>query len=1313
VWLLGMLASSGRTVAAQDLQFRHLGVDDGLPSSWITGVVQDRRGFMWVATAHGVSRYDGHRFRTYRRERGNPYALPVDRVDQVYEDRGGALWVVTAAGLSRYDGAHDGFVTYPAHGLGAPTTTVRSVTAVLEDARGDFWVGTSAGLARFDRRTAVPTPFALPAAAGAVPAPTSYVMTLYEDRRSRLWVGTRGGLYVLDSAARTPRLYVHDAADPHSLPDSVVRAVTEDGAGGVWIGTDRGGVARWDARSWGAARGRFDRFRHDPRDPHSLAGDRAVRLAADRGRGGLWVGTENAGLDYLDVATGRFTHYRATPNAPSGIGGNSIWAIYEDAAGALWVGTYSGGLDVSTPNGAAIRRFGATAGDPTGPSHNAVPAFAEGRDGALWVATDGGGLNRFDPRTGRFAHFTTANTDLRTDAVVGVLEGRRGDVWVAVWGAGIARFDPARRRFTAYTAASANLPDDNVYELLEDRAGRLWIGTWNGVVAEFDRERRAVTRRYTVTPPGLERSAVVRLRELRDGTLAVGLAGGGVTLLDPVTGAQRHYVADAAGPDGLANNRVTALLEGDSAGGRAADADVLWVGTDGGLDRLDRRTGRVTHYGIADGLASEFVVGILPGGDGRLWLSTDRGVTRFDPRRRASRHFARADGLPRGEFLMRSSLRARDGTLYFGGNDGFVAIRPDRVVENRRPPRVALTGLQLFNRPIAVGAPGSPLGRPVHETSELTLAYDQNVVTFEFAALDFATPGKNQYAYRLDGFDTDWQDVGGQQTASYTNLAPGRYTFRVKASNADGVWNEDGTALRLVVTPPWWRTWWFRMAAACLAAVGAWRLLRFRERRRVEVALSRQALRDPLTGLANRALFRDRVEHALARLARESPAAAPHVRESARQVAVLYLDLDGFKGVNDSFGHHAGDEVLRAVASRLLNATRGCDTAARLGGDEFAVLLENVSRPGDAEVVAERIIGALRAPVALASCGAPPARVGVSVGIAFAEPTGDADALLRHADAAMYHAKAEGKGCYAIFDPALVDAAVDRQALRRDLARAVAGLAAADADLDAGESGGRRSTEFALVYQPAVALDTGAVVGAEALVRWRHPARGVVGPCEFIPLAEASGLIVELGRWVLEEACRTAAAWPAAPGGAPMGIAVNVSGRQFDDSALADHVAGALAASGLAAECLTLEVTESVLMRHTDAALATLRRLKTLGIRVAIDDFGTGYSSLAYLQQFPVDVLKIDKRFVDGVHEGGSGEAIVRTVVALGDALGLRIVAEGVEHAAQAAALRGMGCAEAQGYLFARPMDAEALAASLEPAPDAARLAGVVASTTV
>jgi len=430
------------------------------------------------------------------------------------------------------------------------------------------------------------------------------------------------------------------------------------------------------------------------------------------------------------------------------------------------------------------------------------------------------------------------------------------------------------------------------------------------------------------------------------------------------------------------------------------------------------------------------------------------------------------------------------------------------------------------------------------------------------------------------------------------------------------------------------------------------------ERKRLEAELRRHAFHDALTGLANRALFRERVDHALAH------------DDGGGAVAVLFVDLDDFKTVNDSLGHDVGDRLLACAAERLQHATRGCDTVARLGGDEFGILLRRVCDGEEAAMVADRVVAALRAPFHIDGHAV---RTGASIGIGLAAPGAHPDDLLRNADLAMYRAKGAGKGRHETFVPAMHAAALDRLTLLADLGPAI----------DAGQ--------LVLHYQPIVDLPSGRTIGAEALVRWQHPQRGLLGPGAFIALAEDTGDIVPLGRWVLREACARATTWEDEPGHAPF-VTVNISVAHLRDPSLVDDVRAALDASGLPADRLVVEITESVLAERVEDTLARLSALKALGVRLALDDFGTGFSSLAYLQRFPFDVLKIDKAFVEGVAGTGQGAALARTIVGLANALSLRTVAEGVERADQRETLAALGCDAAQGYLFARPLPAPAFA---------------------
>jgi diguanylate cyclase (GGDEF)-like protein len=433
---------------------------------------------------------------------------------------------------------------------------------------------------------------------------------------------------------------------------------------------------------------------------------------------------------------------------------------------------------------------------------------------------------------------------------------------------------------------------------------------------------------------------------------------------------------------------------------------------------------------------------------------------------------------------------------------------------------------------------------------------------------------------------------------------------------------------------------------------------------RREQELAFLATHDPLTGLPNRTLILDRVEQMLARSARKQ-----------RPVAALFIDLDNFKGINDTLGHGVGDELLRAVAARLDGVIRGADTLGRLGGDEFVVITEEISMAAGPDLIAERLLEALKHPFTLGKDKQIRVTVTASIGIAAGEHT-SAEELLRAADIAMYRAKWDGKGRYVVFESGMQDAMQARMELEMDLRDALG------------------NEEFFLAYQPTFDLRDMSPNGMEALIRWRHAVRGVVQPNDFIPLLEETGLITDIGRWVLHQACIQGAAWRSA--GYQIGMAVNVSARQLDSDQILGDIDGALAASGLDASALTIEITETTLMRNIEDTARRLADLKDLGVRIAIDDFGTGYSSLAHLQRFPVDALKIDRSFITGLAQNPEGEALIRTLVQLGKALSIETFAEGIERQTELSLLRDEDCDSGQGFLFARPLDVAAAESFLQ-----------------
>ncbi|HEX6965971.1 MAG TPA: EAL domain-containing protein [Gemmatimonadaceae bacterium] len=446
---------------------------------------------------------------------------------------------------------------------------------------------------------------------------------------------------------------------------------------------------------------------------------------------------------------------------------------------------------------------------------------------------------------------------------------------------------------------------------------------------------------------------------------------------------------------------------------------------------------------------------------------------------------------------------------------------------------------------------------------------------------------------------------------------------------------------------------------------------RLGERAQVEQQLRHNAMHDALTGLPNRAFFLEQLKYTIGRAGRRPD----------DLFAVLFLDLDNFKVVNDSVGHHAGDELLVAVARRLEQCMRGGDMVARLGGDEFAILLEHVSEIGDAALIAERVQAALAAPIDL---GGYQVFTSVSIGVALSSSANELpDYLLRSADMAMYRAKRGGRARFELFDPMMHAEALRRLQVETDLRRAL------------------ERQEFCLYYQPVVSLQTGQIAGVEALLRWQHPERGLVVPSEFIPLAEETGLILALGQWVLTEACRQVGAWGIGRSGKPpLTLGVNLSVKQCSQPDLADQMASVLAHTGIDASLLSLEITESVIMEQPELATQMLNKLKGLGIRLHLDDFGTGYSSLSYLHKLPLDAVKIDRSFVSQIDTEGQALHLVQTILTLARNLGLEAVAEGVTTAEQLRILRELGCTYAQGYYFSAPLTPSEMDALLQREPE-------------
>ena len=804
--LASILANAAHATAPRNLRFERLSIEHGLTQESVLTILQDRQGFMWFGTQAGLNRYDGYRITAYRNDPRDQASLPDGYVNAALEDAEGRLWFGTKGGLARLDPASGKFVRYTLLDAGTGESAKRSVNAIAADRHGMLWLGTSDGLKRFDPRTGSFTTIRQPGS-GPGTASDRIVSALAFDAQGALWVGTLEGVARLAPGADRLVYFAPLNGDPRRAR---VMALAVGPGDILWVGSEAG-IEEWRP---GAGAGKPQRRAVGPDE--GMGDLRVLSLYID-GRGTLWVGTEFDGLKWREPASGRFVSYRNRALDQHSLSDNQVAAVRIDRTGTLWVGTRFGGVSRTDLASGGFSHFSYEPESGYQNGYRKVRDIAARANGELWVGTSGGGLVLSDPASGRaraLRHEAGNPRSLPSDAVhsLSIVDGR---LWAGT-PAGLAWCPEAGGDFHRVDLG----PEGNaalVQAVMKTRDGATWVVSRAGLyLLGPDLAVRRSWRHDPADPASLGDNRIFAMAEDKDGILWVG-TDNGLDRFDRATNRFTHYRHDDADSDSLRHDRIHDVM--------VSSKGELWLGTAGGLHRMERGPGGkpvFRHFTITDSGQAVPIGAVLEDGAGRLWASTTVGLSRIDPATGQYKHYAAKDGLIDGTYFVGSAARGPDGQLHFGGVAGMNSFQPDAIRDNPYPPVVRITGFTVFNKPRAL-----PQGT-------VTLPSRESVFALEFAALHYAAPGSNRYAYRLEGFDEAWVETDAtRRFASYTNLDAGEYVFRVRASNKDGVWSEAPASLAITITPPWWKTWWFRLLAVAL--LGAAGLAAYRYRIRVLV----------------------------------------------------------------------------------------------------------------------------------------------------------------------------------------------------------------------------------------------------------------------------------------------------------------------------------------------------------------------------------------------------------------------------------------------------------------------------------------------
>ncbi|HEV8514096.1 MAG TPA: two-component regulator propeller domain-containing protein [Cyclobacteriaceae bacterium] len=807
ITILAIFIGSAISLAGQvsNLKFEHIGAEAGLSHSNILAILQDSRGFMWFGTRDGLNRYDGYKFTVFRNKSDDYTTIVNDQVNDLLEDKDGNIWIATLNGLDMFDWKQEKFIHY--YKLMDPIVDQGNIIhTISQDHEGNIWIGTAgSGMFMLDRETKKITSY-LHNANGSNSILSNSVNDVLEDSENNLWISTvSNGISLFNRSQNSFKHFHHNPNDDKSLASDKVEVLLQDRKKRIWVGT-RNGLDLFEGNG-------FRHFKNDPRNPNSIGGNVIQCLEEDKA-GNLWIGTENGGLSILNLETQNIYNYSYDDIDRLSLNSNSIWSLYHDQQGNMWIGTFSGGINFVNHQSSKFTHYRHSS-SPSSISHNNIWSIFEDSKKNLWVGTDGGGLNLFDRQHGTFKAFKSGvpNRSISGNYVLSIAEDNHGNIWMGTWGDGITVFNKEKNTYK-YFQFDANNPkgisSSNIWSIYKDSKGRMWIATYSGGADLYDEKTDSFLhfRNDPQNATTLSHNTVNVFLEDKKGNIWIG-TNGGLNLLNKDEKSFTRFFSNYE-TNSFISQRLYSLQE-DQLGN-------IWLGTENGLKYFDTNSYRFKNYTKADGLPGNNVQGLLLDDKNNLWMSTNNGVSKFDPINKTFINFSISDGLQSIEFR-KGACKSYTGQMYFGGTEGLNEFIPERItVEDFEAP-ILLTSLEIFNKPVPITQDKtSALSESIILSKEINLSYKDIEFTIHFASLNYTNPELKKYSFMLEGFDKNWNDLSYAHSATYTNLDPGRYTFKVRGLNSVGIQSDKTLALQINIRPPFWKTWWFKVLAFLAAA---------------------------------------------------------------------------------------------------------------------------------------------------------------------------------------------------------------------------------------------------------------------------------------------------------------------------------------------------------------------------------------------------------------------------------------------------------------------------------------------------------------